>query len=95
LIGRHNPGDSITRGLCAIGLALVLVSTQSLAADTDNPARRVVKVGFVSPTSLSTTPRALNAFWERLRELGYVEGQNLIIETRRATTIGCTRSWTR
>ena len=82
LIGRHNPGDSITRGLCAIGLALLLVSTQSFTADSDNPARRLVRVGFIGPTSLSTTPRAFNAFRERLRELGYIEGQNLVVESR-------------
>ena len=82
LIGRHDLGDSITRGLYAIGLALVLVSTQSLAADVDNPAGRVVKVGFVGPTSLSSVPRTFHAFWERLRELGYVEGQNLVVELR-------------
>ena len=46
------------------------------------PTQRIARVGFVGPTSSSTIPRALAAFWERLRELGYVEGQNLIIESR-------------
>jgi ABC-type uncharacterized transport system substrate-binding protein len=39
-------------------------------------------VGFVHPQSPSTATRGVNAFWERLRELGWVEGQNLVIEAR-------------
>jgi len=46
------------------------------------PAQRPVRVGFVSPFSPSTVSHSVSGFWERLRELGYVEGQNLVIETR-------------
>jgi len=46
------------------------------------PAQRVVRVGFVSPFSPSADQRSADAFWQRLRELGWVEGQNLIIEAR-------------
>ena len=46
------------------------------------PAQKVFRVGFVSPYSPSTATRSLSAFWRRLRELGYVEGQNLVIEAR-------------
>ena len=45
-------------------------------------AHKVVRVGFVHPQSPSTATRGPSAFWERLRELGYVEGQNLVIEPR-------------
>jgi putative ABC transport system substrate-binding protein len=41
-----------------------------------------VRLGFVGPNSPSTDPHALNAFWDRLRELGWIEGQNLVIEAR-------------
>jgi putative ABC transport system substrate-binding protein len=37
-------------------------------------------VGFVSPFSPSTDVSSVDGFWQRLRELGWVEGQNLIIE---------------
>jgi putative ABC transport system substrate-binding protein len=47
-----------------------------------DPAQTVVRVGFVSPQSPATAPRGINAFWDRLRELSYVEGQNLVIEAR-------------
>jgi putative tryptophan/tyrosine transport system substrate-binding protein len=46
------------------------------------PAHKVVRVGFVHPQSPSTATHGPSAFWERLRELGYVEGENLIIERR-------------
>ena len=70
------------RGFCTMILALILAATQSQAVRAVEPAQRVVRLGFVGPASSSTTPRALAAFWERLRELGYVEGQNLTIESR-------------
>lgn len=59
--------------------AIVLGSSLLFAAE---PAQRVVRVGFVGPASPSTGVRAVTQFWERLRELGYVEGQNLVIEAR-------------
>ena len=59
--------------------AIVLGSPLLRAAE---PAQRVVRVGFVNPASRSIGSRALTQFWERLRELGYVEGQNLVIEAR-------------
>ena len=42
-------------------------------------ARKVYRIGFISPTSPGPTSLA---FREGLRELGYVEGQNVILETR-------------
>ena len=64
---------------CAYGLALLAPSVSHAA----EPAQRVVRVGFVSPFSPSSTRQGQTAaFWERLHELGWVEGQNLIIETR-------------
>ena len=58
---------------------IVFGPSLSRAAET---AQNVVRVGLVSPFSPSTAPRAISAFWERLRELGYVEGQNLVLEKR-------------
>jgi putative tryptophan/tyrosine transport system substrate-binding protein len=57
----------------------VLVFSTSHAAE---PAQRIVRLGFVHPQSPSTANRGVTAFWERLRELGWVEGQNLVIEAR-------------
>jgi putative tryptophan/tyrosine transport system substrate-binding protein len=42
-------------------------------------AARVSRIGFISPTSPGPT---IHAFRQGLREAGYVEGQNVILETR-------------
>ena len=39
-------------------------------------------MGFVMPGSASVNPRGISGFWDRLRELGWVEGANLIVERR-------------
>ena len=66
----------------ALGLscALEVVST-SHVCHAAQPEQRTVRVGFVSPVSLSPTHQS---FWIRLRELGWEEGRNLVIETRSA-----------
>jgi putative tryptophan/tyrosine transport system substrate-binding protein len=46
------------------------------------PAQRVMRVGFVDPASPTTRPRGFEGFWQHLRELGWVEGQNMVIEAR-------------
>jgi putative ABC transport system substrate-binding protein len=70
----------ITRYLQVVLMtAMVFSLTQVGAAET---AQKIVRVGFVGTTSPSTFPRSISAFWDRLRELGYVEGRNLIIESR-------------
>src|SRR4030095_9327009 len=47
---------------------------------------RVPKVGYISPGSSSDPARLrrFEAFRQGLRELGYVEGQTIILEPRRA-----------
>jgi putative tryptophan/tyrosine transport system substrate-binding protein len=45
---------------------------------------RIVKIGYIESGSPSTSPKLLAAFRQGLRELGYVEGQNLFIERRYA-----------
>ncbi len=61
--------------LAAAAVLLVAGSVTALA----QPAPRVYRIGFVSPTSSGPT---IDAFRQGLRELGYVEGQNVIVEAR-------------
>ena len=73
------------RSLKMASFAIALAAVMSVAlpnVGVGRAADKVARVGFVGPASSSTAPRAIVAFWERLRELGYVEGQNLIIESR-------------
>src|SRR4029434_9778791 len=54
-----------------------------LAADGQQ-AGRVPRIGFLSLTSPSDRPLLLDAFRQGLRELGWVEGQNIVIDYRYA-----------
>ena len=47
-------------------------------------AGKVHRIGFLSATSPSDRPPLLDAFRQRLRELGWVEGQNIVIDYRYA-----------
>ena len=46
------------------------------------PARKVYRVAFLGATSPSGYASQMEAFRGGLRDLGYVEGQNLVIEFR-------------
>jgi len=63
-----------------VGLfAGILSKGLSNAAD---PAPKIARIGFVGPASVSTTPPAIARLWERLGQLGWVEGKNLLVERR-------------
>jgi putative ABC transport system substrate-binding protein len=73
------------RLLRAIALSLAVLAVAVLGprlVRAAQPGEKVVRLGFVGASSPSTAPKGLTAFWERLRELGYVEGQNLVVERR-------------
>src|SRR4051794_38348722 len=48
------------------------------------PPVKVPRIGFLHPRSLAVPPDRLVPFRQGLRELGYVEGQNIDIEVRSA-----------
>jgi putative tryptophan/tyrosine transport system substrate-binding protein len=52
-----------------------------LAAEAQ-PAGKVYRIGYLSASSGTSNPRNLEAFRQGLRELGWVEGQNIAIEYR-------------
>src|SRR3954471_3996201 len=49
-------------------------------ARSAQPGHRMIRLGLVSASSASGAEKSLNAFWSRLRELGYIEGETLIVE---------------
>jgi putative tryptophan/tyrosine transport system substrate-binding protein len=71
-------------GRCSVLLTLVTATAVLWAAPADaaDSAQKVVRVGFVDPESRSTGMRGTAAFWQRLRELGWVEGENFTVERR-------------
>jgi putative ABC transport system substrate-binding protein len=48
------------------------------------PAGKVYRIGVLETTSAALNVPNLDAFRQGLRELGYIEGQNLVIEYRSA-----------
>jgi putative tryptophan/tyrosine transport system substrate-binding protein len=76
----------VSRRLALVALALhfstMIIVLGSELARAAEPSPKVVRLGFVSPLSPSTDMQRVGALKERLRELGYVEGQNLVIDAR-------------
>ncbi len=71
----------VTRPTTAVVLLLLSASLSTAAAQ---PPEKVPRVGYLNPGSLSdpVSQRRLEAFRQGLRDLGYVEGQNIAIESR-------------
>jgi putative ABC transport system substrate-binding protein len=63
----------------AVGWVLAQVSLHCAIGNAADPPR-AVRLGFVNPHAPSRPPPGTQAFWERLRQLGYVEGSNLIVD---------------
>src|SRR5262245_13204911 len=63
-------------------LTIVLPTSVSVAATQQSA--KVPQVGYLVSAFPSSTPARTEAFWQGLRELGYVEGKNIIIEFRYA-----------
>src|ERR1043166_8058375 len=67
-------------------LSILVVALQFAAgvkAQAQQPAR-ILRIGILIPSSASFFSARVEAFRQRLRELGYVEGKNIVIEYRYA-----------
>jgi putative ABC transport system substrate-binding protein len=62
-------------------VALLLTAVQIVGAQQPT---KIPRIGYLSGTSPSTSPARREAFRQGLRELGYVEGKNIVIEWRHA-----------
>jgi putative ABC transport system substrate-binding protein len=60
--------------------AFVLVVTGAVAQAQQ--AKKVTRIGYLGGASLSAIAERIEAFRQGLRELGYVEGKNIVIEWR-------------
>ena len=79
------PSTTLLGSIRLIRLVLLAlgVLAASLAADAQQ-AGKVPRIGFLGVSSPSDRPPLLDAFRQRLRELGWVEGQNIVIDYRYA-----------
>ena len=64
-------------------LLVIAVVVVGGTAQAQQPTK-VPRIGFLTATSLSAVAARIEAFRQGLRELGYVEGKNIVIEYRYA-----------
>jgi putative ABC transport system substrate-binding protein len=75
---RHEAkGKSMSRRACAVVLCAVLLALSSGAQA--QPAKKVYRVGYISSGAGGAMEAGMR---QGLRDLGYVEGQNLVIDSR-------------
>jgi len=65
-------------------IAIVLTFVFSVAAARAQQPAKVPRIGYLSGSGLSGLAARIEAFRQGLRELGYVEGKNIVIEWRSA-----------
>ena len=74
-----------------LGSLIVFAASRAASAQ---PTGRVYRIGFLGIANASSWESQIAALRQGLRELGYEEGKNLVIEYRwaRRTSIGCRNS---
>src|SRR6266478_10028717 len=73
---------SMTNKIIFLALCSLLLAP-CCAVDAQQPTK-IPRIGFLSATSLSIISPRIEALRQGLRELGYVEGKNIVIELRSA-----------
>ena len=68
--------------MCRIALAVALALGLLAPVAQSQQAGKVYRIGYLGSTSASNTARQLDSLRAGLRELGYVEGKNIVIESR-------------
>jgi ABC-type uncharacterized transport system substrate-binding protein len=81
-VKRKSITNSILEKIPVWLLATVLLTTASIA-HAQQPVK-VRRIGFLASASPSVISDRIEAFQQGLRELGYVEGKNIVIESRYA-----------
>src|SRR5262245_14750165 len=77
----HGGGGMTIRGVAFVAVLALSLLAAPLVAGAQQ-AGKVPRIGFLSLTSPSDRPLLLAAFRQELRELGWVEGQNIVIDYR-------------
>ena len=80
IIGQQARGNSKELTLVVCALCAVLF-TLCVSAQAQQPTK-VPRIGYLTAANLSAIPHRIEAFRRGLRELGYVEGQSILIEYR-------------
>src|SRR5512145_1061433 len=75
-------GGPLAAAVAELSLVVaVSIIAVPLVADAQ-PAGKVHRIGYLGVTTPSSAARSIEAFREGLRELGWIEGQNIVIDYR-------------
>jgi putative ABC transport system substrate-binding protein len=69
----------------ALIIAVLLLTLAAIGPPVDaQQAPKIAKIGYLSPSTPALAARLFGMFRQELRELGYIEGKNLVLEVRYA-----------
>ena len=74
--------DPMFRRIDICSLLAILLFTVS-SAEAQQPTK-IPRIGYLGGSSPSSYPARIEAFRQGLRELGYIEGKNIVVEYRYA-----------
>lgn len=77
----RNLRNSIWLGVTNIAFIFMLVGAM---AQAQQPTKKIPRIGYLAITGTSVASDRLDTFRQGLRDLGYVEGKNIVIEKRGA-----------
>jgi putative ABC transport system substrate-binding protein len=85
-LGDHTDGRrgrSCVRRTVGLIVTLTLgILSSPLAAGAQQPAKKVPRIGFLGNSTAALEANLVEPFREGLRDLGYVKGQNVVVEYR-------------
>ena len=80
---RADRDESMRQSLFVVGLALLLAVDSGRPVSAQAPSNSAVRLAFVfAGTESSMSPGYTIDFWQRLRELGWIRGENVLVEER-------------
>jgi putative ABC transport system substrate-binding protein len=77
-----NPKSKIKNRKWVGIVAIVLTFAFGRAVATAQQTGKVARIGFLDNTTASASAVRLEAFWQEIRKLGWIEGKNITIEYR-------------
>jgi putative ABC transport system substrate-binding protein len=84
MVGNQRPSSiRMKKNILLVPGALLILALVSVLW-AQQPAKKVWKIGYLSPLSPVTESSRRDGFIQGLRELGYIEGQNIVLEYRYA-----------
>ena len=79
---KASPMNHRRKLMIALGAAAVTAPLAAFAQAVNPPAGKTWRIGYLAQTERAFGTLFYNAFAQRLREIGYAEGSNLVIEAR-------------